>query len=259
MAMGDLDGLTALVTGASSGIGEATVRALLDAGSAVAGLDVNAPRAHLGALHVATDVTDDASVRDAVRATVDEFGGIDVLVNDAGIGAVGTVEDNADDEWRRVFDVNVFGVVRTTRTALPHLRKSHAPVIINVASVAATTGLPQRACYSASKGAVLSLTRAMAADLIADRIRVNCVCPGTIDTPWVGRLLAASEDPAQQRAALEARQPVGRLGTAGEVAAAILFLAAPSSSFVTGTALDVDGGLTGLRVPAQGGEGRDGP
>ncbi|HZB30570.1 MAG TPA: SDR family oxidoreductase, partial [Streptosporangiaceae bacterium] len=168
-------------------------------------------------------------------------------VNNAGVGAQGTVEDNDDDEWRRVFDVNVFGMVRVARAALPYLRRSRHAAIVNTCSIAATAGLPGRALYSATKGAVLSLTLAMAADHMADGIRVNCVNPGTADTPWVGRLLADAPDPVAERAALEARQPMGRLVTADEVAAAIAYLAGPPAAATTGTALTVDGGMQGLR------------
>src|SRR5262249_37613663 len=157
-----------------------------------------------------TDVRDDASVRAAVAEAVEHLGGLDVLVNNAGIGAQGTVEDNTDEEWRNVFEVNVFGMVRVTRAALPHLRRSEHAAIVNTCSIAATAGLPQRALYSATKGAVQSLTLAMAADHLRDGIRVTCVNPGTADTPWVSRLLAATEDPEAERAALAARQPSGR-------------------------------------------------
>jgi 2-keto-3-deoxy-L-fuconate dehydrogenase len=176
------------------------------------------------------------------------LGGIDILVNNAGIGAAGTVADNPDDEWHRVYDVNVVGIVRVTRAALPYLRASAHAAVVNTCSIAATAGLPQRALYSATKGAVLSLTLAMAADHIHEGIRVNCVNPGTADTPWVGRLLEAADDPAAERAALAARQPMGRLVTAEEVAASIAYLASPLAASVTGTALAVDGGMAGLRL-----------
>ena len=172
-----------------------------------------------------------------------------ILVNNAGIGAAGTVEDNPDDEWHRVFDVNVVGIARVSRAALPHLRHSSHPAIVNTCSIAGTAGLPKRAVYSSTKGAVLALTRAMAADYIGEGIRVNAVNPGTADTPWVGRLLDAAPDAAAERAALEARQPMGRLVSADEVAAAITFLASPAASATTGTALEVDGGMGGLRLP----------
>lgn len=243
--------LTALVTGAASGIGAATVDALCDAGARVGAVDIMEAPGRDGVLPLVADVTDGHAVDAAVQRVVTEFGRLDVLINVAGIGATGTIEDNSDEEWRQVFDVNVLGMVRTARAALPHLRRSEYPAVVNVCSVAAVAGLPQRALYSASKGAVLSLTLAMAADLVDERIRVNCICPGTADTPWVGRLLDAAPDPGAERAALEARQPMGRLGSAQEIAAGILFLAAPTSSFVTGTTLEVDGGMAGLRMPAR--------
>jgi 2-keto-3-deoxy-L-fuconate dehydrogenase len=242
--MTEFSGLAAVVTGGGSGIGLATARLLAERGAHVAVLDLKPGPEFLG---VAADVTDDASVRDAIGTVGDRLGSIDVLVNNAGIGAIGTVADNPDDEWHRVFDVNVVGMVRVTRAALPYLRRSVHAAIVNTCSVAALTGLPQRALYSATKGAVLSLTLAMAADHLHEGIRVNCVSPGTADTPWVGRLLAVADDPDAERAALEQRQPTGRLVTAEEVAAGIVYLASPAAASVTGTALAIDGGMAGLR------------
>jgi 2-keto-3-deoxy-L-fuconate dehydrogenase len=181
---------------------------------------------------------------------VEHFGALDVLVNNAGIGATGTVEDNSYEEWRRVLDVNLLGIVRATRAALPHLRRSSAAAIVNTCSIAAVAGLPRRALYSATKGAVLGLTLAMAADHVAEGIRVNCVVPGTADTPWVRRLLDATPDPEGELAALRARQPTGRLVGADEVAAAIAYLASPLAVSTVGIALVVDGGMQGLRLPA---------
>ncbi|MDT0316802.1 SDR family NAD(P)-dependent oxidoreductase [Streptomyces millisiae] len=243
----DLSGLSALVTGGASGIGLATATLFAARGARVACLDL-VPEVPEPLLGIRADVADDASVRAAVDRAAAELGGLDIVVNNAGIGAQGTIEDNPDDEWRRLYEVNVLGVVRTTRAALPHLRRSAHPAVVNTCSVAATDGLPARALYSATKGAVLALTRATAADLVAEGIRVNCVNPGTVDTPWVGRLLATAEDPAAERAALEARQPTGRLVTPEEVAAAIAYLAGPAAGATTGTALAVDGGMAGLRT-----------
>jgi 2-keto-3-deoxy-L-fuconate dehydrogenase len=250
--MMEFAGLKALVTGGASGIGLATALLLADRGAVVVSLDVHelptvstTPTALTG---VTADISDDDAVRSAVREAADRLDGLDILVNNAGIGAQGTVEDNDDVEWRRVFDVNVFGVVRVTRAALPYLRRSQAAAIVNTCSIAATAGLPNRALYSATKGAVLSLTLAMAADHIREGIRVNCVNPGTADTPWVARLLDAADDPAAERAALAARQPSGRLVSAQEVAAAIAALASPLASATTGVALAVDGGMAGLRL-----------
>lgn len=198
-------------------------------------------------------MTDDDAVRDAVERAAAGLGGLHTVVSNAGIGSIGTVEDNADEEWTRVLDLNVLGMVRTARHTLPHLRRAAAArpgavSITQTCSIAATAGLPQRALYSASKGAVLSLTLAMAADHVREGIRVNCVNPGTADTPWIGRLLGQAEDPAAERAALDARQPLGRLVSADEVAAAVLYLASPAAASVTGTALAVDGGMQGLRL-----------
>jgi NAD(P)-dependent dehydrogenase (short-subunit alcohol dehydrogenase family) len=245
--MSDFEGLRALVTGGASGIGRATADLMAERGAQVAVLDLDPSPVGKPLLGHRADVTDDTSVRAAVTAAVTELGGLDVLVNNAGIGAQGTVEDNPDDEWHRVWDVNVVGTVRTTRACLPHLRASAHAAIVNTCSVAATAGLPQRALYSATKGAVHALTLAMAADHVREGIRVNCVNPGTVDTPWVGRLLDAAPDPAAERAGLEARQPTGRLVSPAEVAGAIAYLASPLSGATTGTALAVDGGMQGLR------------
>ncbi|HWE10808.1 MAG TPA: SDR family oxidoreductase [Solirubrobacteraceae bacterium] len=242
--------LAAIVTGGGSGIGLATARLLADRGANVAALDLDPSQAPAPVVPVTADVTDDASVTAAVEEVVERFGRLDILINNAGIGAQGTVADNPDQEWERVFDVNVFGMVRTTRAALPHLRRSPSAAIVNTSSIAATAGLPQRALYSATKGAVLALTLAMAADHLHEGIRVNCVNPGTADTPWVGRLLDRAGDPERERAALEARQPLGRLVSAEEVAHAIVALASPHASATTGTAFAVDGGMSGLRLPS---------
>jgi len=245
---GELSGLTAVITGGGSGIGLATARLLDRQGARVAVLDLNPGREFLA---LEADVTDDASVRLAVTTAAAQLGGIDILVNNAGIGAIGTVADNPDEQWHQVFDVNVVGIVRVSRAALPYLRRSAHAAVVNTCSIVATTGLPQRALYSATKGAVLSLTLAMAADHVRDGIRVNCVSPGTVDTPWVGRLLDQAADPAAERAALRARQPTGRLVSPDEVAAGIAFLASPAAASVTGTALAIDGGMAGLRIRPQ--------
>ncbi|MEV4658656.1 SDR family oxidoreductase [Micromonospora sp. NPDC049301] len=241
-------GLRAVVTGGGSGIGLATAQLLAERGATVACLDLD-PSGVPAPLHgITCDVTDAELVTRAVAAAGRQLGGIDVLVNNAGTGAQGGVEANSDDEWHRVLDVNVVGIVRVTRAALPYLRTSAHAAVVNTCSIAATAGLPNRALYSATKGAVQALTLAMAADHVAENIRVNCVNPGTVDTPWVRRLLAAAEDPDAELAALRARQPIGRLVSAAEVATAIAYLASPLAASTTGTVLAVDGGMHGLRL-----------
>lgn len=244
----DFQGLCMVVTGGASGIGHAIASAALARGAVVAVLDLDPTTSPPGAEGWHADVSDDESVATAVAAAVASMGALDIVINNAGIGAQGTVEQNSMDEWRHVFDVNVFGMVRVMRSALPHLRGSTHAAVVNTCSIAATAGLPERALYSATKGAVLSLTLAMAADHLHEGIRVNCVNPGTTDTPWIGRLLDRATDPTAERAALEARQPTGRLVTADEVAAAVLYLAGPSAGATTGTSLAVDGGMAGLRL-----------
>ena len=237
---GQLDGLVAVVTGGASGIGAAIARALADEGAEVAVLDRDTSGADPRFAAFAADVSDRAGVDAAIAAVGERFGRIDILVNNAGIGAQGDVAANDDDEWARVLSINVTGIARVSAAALPWLRQSPAAAICNTSSIAATAGLPQRALYSASKGAVLSLTRAMAADHLREGIRVNAVNPGTADTPWIGC--------AGERAALEARQPHGRLVSAEEVAAAVLYLVSPRAGSTTGTYIEVDGGMSPLRL-----------
>jgi NAD(P)-dependent dehydrogenase (short-subunit alcohol dehydrogenase family) len=245
---GEFDGLAAIVTGGASGIGLATAKLLAQRGAKVACLDLNAKDLPEPLLAYVTDVSDDASVRAGVDAAAAAMGGIDIVVNNAGIGAQGTVETNPDEEWLRVLDVNVVGMVRTARAALPYLRRSSHAAIVNTCSIAAHAGLPQRALYSASKGAVQALTLAMAADHLPEGIRVTCVNPGTADTPWVRRLLEKAPDPEAELAALKARQPSGRLVSAEEIAHAIAYLASPLAGATTGIVLAVDGGMHGLRL-----------
>lgn len=243
---GEFAGLVAVVTGGASGIGLAIADELASRGATVAALDLrpSTDGPHLG---VQCDVADTASVNAAIATVVEKLGRIDIVVNNAGVGAAGTVADNDDDEWLRVLQVNVIGMARVSRAALPYLRQSPSAAIVNTGSIAATVGIPQRAVYSTSKGAVHALTRAMACDHLAEGIRVNCVAPGTADTPWVGRLLDAAADPAAERAALEARQPHGRLVSAAEVAQAVAYLASPLARSTNGVALAVDGGMDSLR------------
>jgi 2-keto-3-deoxy-L-fuconate dehydrogenase len=246
--MSEFDNLVAVVTGGASGLGAATAALLVERGALVAVLDRTVDGLGDDFFGVECDITDTAAVNAAIEAVVEHYGGLDIVINNAGIGASGDIAANDDEEWHRVLDVNIVGIARVSRAALPHLRKSKHAAIVNTCSVAAVVGLPNRALYSASKGAVAAVTRAMAADHIPDGIRVNAVTPGTADTPWVGRLLDAAEDREAAAEALRARQPMGRLVSAPEVAHAIVYLASPLSSSTTGTLLAVDGGMNGVRL-----------
>tara|TARA_R110001599_G_scaffold333962_1_gene550072 strand:- start:663 stop:1412 length:750 start_codon:yes stop_codon:yes gene_type:complete len=243
------EGLVAVVTGGASGIGAAIADLLAEEGASVAVLDIDDPK-NQHYWHKC-DVADSASVNSAIQSTVNKFGRLDIVVNNAGIGAQGNVADNSDEEWTRSWEINVAGMARVARAALPHLKKSNAASITNMASIASTAGLQQRALYSATKGAVLALTRAMAADHVREGVRVNCVAPGTADTPWVGRLLQQADDPTAERIALEARQPHGRLVSAEEVARAVAYLADPANRSSVGVCLPVDGGMEALRLRPQ--------
>lgn len=246
--MSEFEGLVAVVTGGASGIGLATARAFAAEGARVAVLDVRPESLDAGIAGFAADVTDRSSIDAAVAQVVDRFSGIDIVINNAGVSSIGTVEEIPDENWAQVLDVNVTGMARMTAAALPHLRRSSHPAVVNLCSIAALNGLPQRALYGASKGAVLALTYAMATDHIADGIRINAVSPGTVFTPFVENYLKQFDDPVAERAALDARQATGRMVTPDEVAQAILYLASPRAGSTTGIALPVDGGVTHLRV-----------
>jgi 2-keto-3-deoxy-L-fuconate dehydrogenase len=226
--------MRALVTGAGSGIGAAVARRLADDGFdiTVADLDPSAVAEELGATGIHFDVRDEAQVAPAMT-------GIDVLVNAAGIGSTTNAPDTPLSVWEDVFAVNARGTFLCCKHAIPGMQARGRGSIVNIASVAGLVGFRNRAAYCASKGAVVALTRALAVDHVADNIRVNAVCPGTVDTPWVQRLV---EQSGESLDALRARQPMGRLGTPEEIADAVVYLA--TAEFVTGTILTIDGGLT---------------
>jgi NAD(P)-dependent dehydrogenase (short-subunit alcohol dehydrogenase family) len=226
-----------VVTGARGGIGAAITDAFAALGDTVVGLD----------LLDGFDVTDPAACTAAATRIENEHGPVDVLCNNAGIAAVGDVVASTPDEWERVFAVNVFGVANMSRALLPAMRAAGRGAIVNTCSVVASVGLAERAVYGASKGAVLALTKAMAVDEVAHGIRVNCVSPGTVWSPWVERLVGATGDPAAAEAALRRRQPLGRMVSCDEVAAAVVYLAAPTT-FTTGADFLLDGGITGVRI-----------
>lgn len=242
-------GLTAVITGAASGIGLATARLLQKRGAAIIGLDLNEGELADFATWILCDVSSPESVSHAFAQLAQRVNVIDILINNAAIGSTGTVESESEENWQKVFNINVFGAARVSKAAIPFLRKSKVPAIVNTCSIAAVAGIPNRAIYAASKGAIRTLTFSMACDLLKDRIRVNCVNPGTADTPWVQRLLSQASDPAAERERLEARQPWGRLVSAAEVASTIAYLASPLQGSTTATEISVDGGMLNLRVP----------
>jgi len=245
----EFSGLTAIITGAGSGIGLEVAKGLTARGAKVFGFDLNEGEMAPVATFIKCDIGDAKSVTDAFAEFSKKSDKLDILINNAGIGSLTTVEHETDEIWQKVLNVNVIGTARVSRAAIPLLRKSKSPAIVNTASIAATDGIPNRAAYSASKGAILTLTLAMATDHIKDKIRVNAVNPATTDTPWVQRLLNQSADAAAARDALEARQPMGRLVSPAEIASAIIFLASPMQASVTGTTLNIDGGMHSLRIP----------
>lgn len=245
----DFAGLTAIVTGAGSGIGLEVARKLNDQGAKVFGFDLRAGDLEQVATFIECDISNPESVKKAFAEFANQSKTLDILINNAGIGAIGTVEQATEDDWQRVFNVNVFGTGRMSAAAMPYLKASAHAAIVNTCSLVATAGVPNRAVYGASKGAIYALTLAMAVDGLADGIRVNCVNPGTADTPWIKNLLSKAADPDKEYVALKARQPIGRLVSPVEVASAIVYLANPTQASTTGTALAVDGGVQGVRVP----------
>jgi meso-butanediol dehydrogenase/(S,S)-butanediol dehydrogenase/diacetyl reductase len=256
-----LSGTRVLVTGGGSGIGRASCLRLAAEGAEVlvTDRDPDTARATAGEIVAAPgrgkaaqlDVADPDVESALTKLVAEHLGELDALVNNAGVGSSGTILETGEDDWRRLFVVNVDGVFRCSRAALPQMLERNRGTIVNVASVAGIAGLTNRFAYCATKGAVVSMTRAMALDYATTGVRVNCVCPGTIDTPWVESMAAGAPDRDAFRAHMAARQPVGRMGTAEEIAAAVAFLCSADSRFMTGAALVVDGGLT-AGVPARG-------
>jgi len=246
-----LDGKICIITGGGSGIGRAACLLFAKEGAKVVVADKArdaaervAAEAGNGAWPVEVDVASSRSVQAMIAATVQRFGRIDVLVNNAGYGIAGSVVETSEADWDRLMAVNVNGVFYGCKYVIPVMQKQGGGVIVNTASVVASVGIRNRAAYCASKGAVAALTRAMALDHVGDGIRINCVAPGTIDSPYFSEILGKSENPAELRRQLEARQAMNRLGRPEEIAAGMLFLASDESSFMTGAMLTIDGGMT---------------
>lgn len=250
-----LHGKVALITGGASGIGAATARAFVEQGGRVAIGDLNADAgaalvAELGEGAVATglDVTDAAGARAAVAFALERFGRLDTLVNCAGIGFVGTIEETPEEEWGRLFAVNVTGTYLCCAAAVPAMlaQEPAGGSIINIGSVAGLVAVARRFAYCATKGAVVALTRSIALDYARTGLRCNCICPGTIYSPFVESYLDRFHADTKEEtiAQLHARQPVGRMGTPEEVADLAVYLASDAAGFMTGSIVTVDGGLT---------------
>ena len=247
-------GKVVLITGAGVGIGRATALRFAAEGAEVAVNSLTPAngqetlrllRAAGGrGIYIQGDVSRDAEARRLVEESVKAFGRLDVLVNNAGIVLPGRVDNTTEEDWDRTMAVNLKGVFLVSKYAVLQMRKNGGGVIVHNASVAATRGLKDRASYTASKGAVWALTRAMAADYLAENIRVNCVCPGTVETPSLERRIQAFADPVRAKAEFVARQPMGRLGKDEEIAAAILFAASDEAAFMNGATIAIDGGMT---------------
>jgi NAD(P)-dependent dehydrogenase (short-subunit alcohol dehydrogenase family) len=246
-----LAGKRTIVTGAANGIGRAIALRLASEGARVVIADVNEEDARGVAdeidgetlVHEA-DVTRDGDVEALVGRAVSEWGGLDVMVNNAGVGVAGTAITTTEEEYERVMDVCVRGTFLGMKHAIPAIKDAGGGSVINMSSVAALIGLVDRAVYSAAKGAIYSMTRASAIDHVGEGVRVNCIAPGTVDTPWVARITSGYDDPEEARANMRARQPHGRLVTPEEIAAMAAYLAADESASVIGACMIVDGGVT---------------
>lgn len=243
----------AIVTGAAKGIGRATVDVLLREGANVVLLDYNASidsvarelpedrvRAHLG------DVSATDHCEAAVRTAIEAFGGLDIVVNNAGVQAFGTAEDTSEQTWERTLAINLKGPWLMARAAIPALRQRGGGAIVNIASVQGLASEKNVMAYSTSKHGLIGLTRSMAVDFASQSIRVNCVCPGTVDTPLVRNIIDQDADPARLEQFLNQMHPVGRIARPAEIGEVVAFLASPRASFMTGSVVTVDGGLLSL-------------
>jgi NAD(P)-dependent dehydrogenase (short-subunit alcohol dehydrogenase family) len=249
--MDRLEGKRAIVTGAGSGIGRSIALRLASEGARIvlADLDENAANTVSDEISGDTlvqrvDVTKAADMEALVARVVSEWGGLDVMVNNAGVGIAATAEDTSEEDYDKVMDVCVRGTFLGMKYAIPAIRDSGGGAVVNMSSIAALVGLKDRAIYCAAKGAILSMTRAAAIDHVEEGVRVNCIAPGTVDTPWVQRITSGYDDPEKARETMKARQPHGRLVTSDEIAAMAAYLASDEAGSVIGTCMVVDGGMT---------------
>lgn len=241
----------ALVTGGAAGIGRAIARRLAEEGARVAVVDIDGDAAReaaegLGEGHLSqqADVCYAGQTADTVARVVGEWGGLDVMVNNAGVGIAANVEDTSEEDFDRVVSVGLKGTFLGMKYGIPALRESGGGSVINMSSIAALVGLNERVAYSAAKGGILAMTRAAAIDHISEGVRVNCIAPGTVDTPWVERITTGYDDPEEARAKMKARQPHGRLVAPDEIAAMAAYLASDEAASAVGAAMVVDGGVT---------------
>lgn len=246
-----LEDLRIIVTGAGSGIGRAIAIRLSGEGAWVALADVDQQAAESVAeelpgksLVQRTNATEAEEVRTLMNHVVEAWGGLDVMVNNAGVGAAASTPETSEEDFERVVAVNLKGTFLGMKYAIPTIRDSGGGSVINMSSIAALAGLTDRAAYSAAKGGILALTRAAAMDHVEEDVRINCIAPGTVDTPWIGRVTAGYDDPEETRTKMQARQPHGRFVTPQEIAAMAAYLASEEAASVIGACMVVDGGMT---------------
>jgi NAD(P)-dependent dehydrogenase (short-subunit alcohol dehydrogenase family) len=249
--MDRLEGKRAVVTGAGAGIGRSIALRLASEGARVALADVDEEAARKVASEIdgetlvrRTDVTRAEEVEALVASAVEAWGGLEVMVNNAGVGVAATVVDTTEEDYERVMDVCVRGTLLGMKYAIPAIRDAGGGSVINMSSVAALVGITDRAVYSAAKGAILSMTRAAAIDHVGEGVRVNCIAPGTVDTPWIDRITSGYDDPEEARAKMQARQPHSRFVTPEEIAAMAAYLASDEAASCIGACMIVDGGVT---------------
>ncbi|MCU0491860.1 MAG: glucose 1-dehydrogenase [Chloroflexaceae bacterium] len=246
-----LTGKRTIVTGAGSGIGRAIAQRFAAEGAYVVVADLDAAAAAQVATELGSacfglqvDVRSAAAVENLVAQALERWGGLDVLVNNAGVGVAATIPNTSEADYERLMDINVRGTFLGMKYAIPAIAAAGGGAVINMASIAALVGIPDRGVYCAAKGAIMAMTKAAALDHVADGVRINCIAPGTVDTPWVARITAGYADPAAARAAMQARQPHGRFVQPEEIAAMAAYLASDEAASVIGAVMVVDGGMT---------------